>query len=88
MNPTFTPCIILNFTPSIIFFSDFYDLFKEDFETATTYIYYLADIMKAGGSPLKSKELLEALNKAVAAVLKKEPSATIESVIKQALKIL
>ena len=29
-----------------------------------------------------------AVNKAVAAVLKKEPSATIESVIKQALQIL
>lgn len=49
----------------VVFFSDFYDLFKEDFETATTYIYYLSDIMKAGGSPDKALELLEALNNAV-----------------------
>ena len=49
----------------VVFYRDFYDLYKEDFETATTYIYYLVDIMKTGGSAVKALELLTSLNNAL-----------------------
>ena len=51
-----------NLLDDVNFYIDFYDIAKDDLGTASSYIYYLAEICRVGGSPDIAKDILSRLN--------------------------